>query len=145
MLLLGRFQDKSQHLPLFTLTHTGVWKSFLSLWDGIQSFARRHDKTIALRQGIERWQRLQHKSLLSYSYGSRHSFITPPMGIYRDELRHIHSLITFLSVRVNARCILLIQTTVFITSNGLWERKKGGQRKRLVRKKMRKGCVCVCV
>ncbi len=47
-----------------------------------------------------------------------------------DEGSHIHPLITFLSVCVNARCILLIQTAVFITSNGLWERKEDRGRER---------------
>lgn len=37
---------------------------------------------------------------------------------------HRHPLITFLSFLVNARCILLIQTTVFITGNGLRARKR---------------------
>lgn len=67
------------------------------------------------------------ESLPSHSYGSWHSFITAPMGTYGDERSHIHPLITFLSICVNARCILLIQTTVFITSNGLRERKEEGR------------------
>lgn len=63
------------------------------------------------------------------------------MGIYRDRGSHIHPLITFLSVRVNARCILLIQTTVFITSNGLWEREreKGRRGREGRRERGRKG------
>lgn len=39
-------------------------------------------------------------------------------------MSHRHPLITFLSFLVNARCILLIQTTVFITGNGLRARKR---------------------
>lgn len=50
------------------------------------------------------------------------------MGIYMEERRHKRPLITFLSARVNARCILLIETTVFITSNGPKERKRGGEK-----------------
>lgn len=46
------------------------------------------------------------------------------MGIYREERSHISTLITFLSIPVNARCILLIQTAVFITSNGPRERER---------------------
>lgn len=40
-------------------------------------------------------------------------------------MSHRHPLITFLSFLVNARCILLIQTAVFITGNGLRARKRG--------------------
>lgn len=39
-------------------------------------------------------------------------------------MSHRHPLITFLSFLVNARCILLIQTAVFITGNGLRARKR---------------------
>lgn len=48
-------------------------------------------------------------------------------------MSHRHPLITFLSFLVNARCILLIQTAVFITGNGLRARKRGteeGSRRR---------------
>lgn len=46
------------------------------------------------------------------------------MGINRDGVSHRHPLITFLSFLVNARCILLIETTMFITGNGLRARKR---------------------
>lgn len=58
---------------------------------------------------------------ISMDPGSR---LLKSIGIYRDDGSNIQPLITFLSICVNARCILLIQTTVFITSNGLGEEER---------------------